>query len=142
MTIQTASYYTRPPIKAEDIELGRPVLKHFERAVATAIQSLMANPFYPPSAMFPRAYVGTDVAKAEPPSTLLVSFPMVNLDEPAELRVDLAAVTDEVLELHCGKDGELVFDPSTRAAVTDIADMLDAQAQKLRAALSEEPAHG
>ncbi|MEA1050459.1 hypothetical protein U5801_11655 [Lamprobacter modestohalophilus] len=138
---QTASYYTRPKIKTEDIELGQSILDHIEHAVALAIDSLMADPFYGPRAMFACSYVGSDT-DSEPASTLLVTFPLVNPDEPAELRVDLEEIVNEVLWMHRYDDGGGGFDPEAREAITAIADMLDAQAQKLRTALSEEPTRG
>lgn len=137
--LQTASYYSRPKIKAEDIELEP--LRCLQEIIAQAINSLMVDPFYPPSAAFACSYIGDDCGN-EPPSTLLVTFPLVNPDEPAELRINLEEVVNEVLWMHRYDDGGGGFDPEAREAITAIADMLDAQAQKLRTALSEEPTRG
>lgn len=131
---QTASYYTRPKIKVEDIELEN--LRCLREIVAQAIDSLMVDPFYPPDAMFACAYAED---RDEPPSTLLVTFPLTNPDEPAELRVDLEEVVNEMLRTQWRSGGP---DPETHEAITAIADMLDAQARKLRTALNKEPIHG
>lgn len=137
---KTAGYYARPKINPDDIDLGRPVLEHVERAVAIAVESLMVDPFYPPRAMFACSYVGDDSGE-EPPSVLLATFPMVNPDEPAELRIDLEAVVNEVIWMHRDDDGG-GFDAEAREAIEAIADMLQAQATKLRSALAEGPICG
>lgn len=136
---QTASYYTKPWIDPKEIgDFGPNADQCLRQIIAHAIGALLAQPQCPPSAHFAHAFTGDPVC-AESPDTLLVSFPLVNPDEPAELLISLEAMVEQALYMHQDPDEGSISDPVARDALDRIARMLGKQAERVRDALALEP---
>lgn len=140
MQTEAANYYALPRIEAEDIEPPPCDQTKLKALVAETLNTIFAGTHSPPRAILARAFVGDPVAE-EPPSTLIVSFPLLDPDCPAELHINLEAMVENAIDMHQNREGHIT-DPRARKALEEIADVLDAQAQKLRTALSEGPTHG
>jgi hypothetical protein len=108
---------------------------------AAVLEALMAESIGGPRAYFARGFTGAALGK-EPASTLLVSVPFAGTETALELLVDLGGVVDDLIFMHTDRQGRFSPRREDRQAIAEVAEMLEAQARRLRGVVAEVPGHG
>ena len=110
--------------------LSEAVVAYLSRRLIDGADDLRFRPYATLAHAHPRDPIG-----ARPPTAIIVSLPVADPDFPLELATDIEYLVEDALEMHCDPVEGLTVDPAARLALSEIADALARQAQRIRTAL-------